>query len=111
MPPSWIIEPIDVLDYRPFSLASGFPSVAQVARRYTMNANLIHKWLKDPRFAPVVEEPDEVIDASFLPVEVAVSGVSADEAAPDPAPSALVRPALISRCQMGGGFLLRGQRR
>ena len=28
-------------------------SVAQVARRYSMNANLIFKWLKDPRFAPV----------------------------------------------------------
>ena len=27
-------------------------SVAQVARRYSMNANLIFKWLKDPRFAP-----------------------------------------------------------
>ena len=27
-------------------------SVAQVARRYGMNANLIHKWLKDERFAP-----------------------------------------------------------
>ena len=28
MPPSWIIEPIDILEYRPFSLASGFPAVA-----------------------------------------------------------------------------------
>ncbi len=27
-------------------------SVAQVARRYAMNANLIHTWLRDPRFAP-----------------------------------------------------------
>jgi transposase len=27
-------------------------SVAQVARRYAMNANLIHKWLRDPRFVP-----------------------------------------------------------
>ncbi|GFE51869.1 hypothetical protein So717_36220 [Roseobacter cerasinus] len=27
-------------------------SVAQVGRRYSMNANLIHKWLRDPRFAP-----------------------------------------------------------
>ena len=27
-------------------------SVAQVARRYAMNANLIHKWLRDPRFSP-----------------------------------------------------------
>ena len=26
-------------------------SVAQVARRYSMNANLIQKWLRDPRFA------------------------------------------------------------
>ena len=26
-------------------------SVAQVARRYSMNANLIHKWLRDSRFA------------------------------------------------------------
>ena len=35
-------------------------SVAQVARRYAMNANLIYKWLRDPRFAPdpeIVEEP------------------------------------------------------
>ncbi|MGY6696377.1 MAG: transposase [Roseinatronobacter sp.] len=28
-------------------------SVAQVARRYSMNANLIFKWLKDSRFTPV----------------------------------------------------------
>ncbi len=27
-------------------------SVAQVARRYALNANLIFKWLRDPRFAP-----------------------------------------------------------
>lgn len=32
-------------------------SVAQVARRYSMNANLIFKWLKDPRFAPVERGP------------------------------------------------------
>lgn len=43
-------------------------SVAQVARRYAVNANLIFKWLKDPRFAPIVEEP--VDDAVFLPVEI-----------------------------------------
>ena len=27
-------------------------SVAQVARRYAVNANLIFKWLRDARFAP-----------------------------------------------------------
>jgi transposase len=48
-------------------------SIAQVARRYAMNTNLIHKWLRDPRFAP----GDAVVDlvcaeqARFLPIEVA----------------------------------------
>ena len=48
-------------------------SVAQVARRYSMNTNLIHKWLRDPRFAPE-EETGEVLDATeveFVPVEIA----------------------------------------
>ena len=48
-------------------------SVAQVARRYAMNANMIHTWLKDQRFAPVAEEP--VDDAVFLPVEIEGSTV------------------------------------
>ena len=42
-------------------------SVSQVARRYDVNANLVFKWLRDPRFtAMAVEDPA----ASFLPVEV-----------------------------------------
>ena len=49
-------------------------SVAQVARRYAMNANLIHTWLRDPRFSPA-EEPGETVDADvddvgFFPVEI-----------------------------------------
>ena len=45
-------------------------SVAQVARRYAMNANLIHNWLKDPRFAPEpeIDEPD--CHGGFLVVEI-----------------------------------------
>jgi transposase len=48
--------------------ASGV-SVAQVARRYALNANVIFKWLRDPRFAP---GPDAVPEEGpcFLPVEV-----------------------------------------
>lgn len=42
-------------------------SVSQVARRYDVNANLIFKWLRDPRFSP---PPGEGASASFLPVEV-----------------------------------------
>ncbi|MBL4558091.1 MAG: transposase [Rhodobacteraceae bacterium] len=46
-------------------------SVAQVVRRYAMNANLIHKWLKDPRFAPdSMEAPEPVKDLVFHAVEV-----------------------------------------
>ena len=63
-------------------------SVAQVARRYAMNANMIHTWLKDPRFAPVAEEPSD--DAVFLPVEIDVDlvheGISPDAPPPPSAP-------------------------
>jgi transposase len=49
-------------------------SVAQVARRYSMNANLIFRWLKDPRFAPAEggSSPEESIalEGVFLPVEI-----------------------------------------
>jgi transposase len=41
--------------------------VAQVARRHALNANLIFKWLKDPRFASVAVVEVKPV---FLPVEV-----------------------------------------
>ncbi len=40
-------------------------SVSQVARRYDVNANMVFKWLRDPRFMPSADER-----SSFLPVEV-----------------------------------------
>lgn len=66
-------------------------SVAQVARRYAMNANLIHNWLRDPRFAPGEEEV--VIEASgFFPVEIegGLSAPSQQIAAVSPALSPAV---------------------
>ena len=42
-------------------------SVSQVARRYDVNANLVFKWLRDPRFAVNDAAQDE---ARFLPVEI-----------------------------------------
>ncbi len=47
-------------------------SVAQVARRYAMNANLIFKWLKDPRFSSATSETPNAPEGScvFLPVEI-----------------------------------------
>lgn len=52
-------------------------SVAQVARRYAMNANLIHKWLRDPKFAPdlkAVEEQTTLEPAPFAEFETSVEG-------------------------------------
>lgn len=47
-------------------------SVAQVARWYAMNTNLIHKWLHDPKFAPDREivEDEAAETPCFLPVEI-----------------------------------------
>jgi len=60
-----------------FQTAAAGVSVARVARRYAMNANLIFKWLRDPRFA--LEPEPEVADApSFLPVEI-VDRVACEE--------------------------------
>ena len=44
-------------------------SVAQVARRYAVNANLIFTWLRDPRYAPAPDDGDAQ-EPLFLPVEI-----------------------------------------
>ena len=52
-------------------------SVAQVARRYAVNANLIHNWLKDPRFAPDAGLVEDIPDAeAFFPVETGAAARS-----------------------------------
>ena len=45
-------------------------SVAQVALRYTVNANLIFKWLRDPKYRPKPGSGSEDADLRFLPVEI-----------------------------------------
>ena len=73
-------------------------SVAQVARRYAMNANLIHTWLRDPRFALADEPgvPAAAQDAVFLPVEVEGMTAVADRA-PAPHQAALAGPLTVQR--------------
>lgn len=45
-------------------------SVAQVARRYSVNANLVFKWLKDSRFAPEAQGhvPHRIVRHQNYPV-------------------------------------------
>ena len=52
-------------------------SVAQVARRYAVHANLIHNWLKDPRFVPDAGLVEDIVDAAaFFPVETGAAAGS-----------------------------------
>ena len=56
-------------------------SVAQVARRYAMNANLIFAWLRDVRFSS--GEPQSAADAPcFLPVGIVAQVHRNDEQRP-----------------------------
>lgn len=88
-----------------FQTTAAGVSVAQVARRYAMNANMIFKWLRDPRYAPdpeVVE--DQAIETPcFLPVEIVDR--SRNE---DPAPTPDVNPAQCAiEIDIAGGHRLR----
>jgi len=70
-------------------------SVAQVARRYGMNANLIFKWLRDPHFAPDPTLTDLADDGPcFLPVEIVDHACEGDEPTVDDAD--------ICKCTTGG---------
>ena len=58
-------------------------SVAQVARRYAVNANLIHKWLRDPRFSRETERAADLAAVDgFLRVEIEDAEVVAVSTAP-----------------------------
>lgn len=86
-------------------------SVAQVARRYAMNANLIHKWLRDPRFAPDQEEDISVPEgtAAFLPIEIeGVVSSSCPAALPSIHGSALSAQRVDIRLSDGRRILVEG---
>lgn len=63
-----------------FQTAAPGVSVAQVARRYAVNANMVFKWLRDPRYAP---GPEQSLPGGsrFLPVEI-VEAVQVPPVAP-----------------------------
>lgn len=78
-------------------------SVAQVARRYALNANMIFKWLRDTRYAPGSQSV--VADAPvFLPVEI-VSPARSEVARSILPDSAL--PNCLLEVEIAGGHRLR----
>ena len=78
-------------------------SVAQVARLYALNANMIFKWLRDARYAPGLAQG--AVDAPvFLPVEI-VNPARADAARPI-LPSNVL-PDCLLEIELAGGHRLR----
>lgn len=75
-------------------------SVAQVARRYSMNANLLFKWLRDPRFAPSRSGlgPEDVsLDGVFLPVEIDPQPMESAAPAPPQSSASDHGPAVVAQ--------------
>jgi len=78
-------------------------SVAQVARRYALNANMIFKWLWDARYAP--GSAHSAVDVPvFLPVEI-VSPTRSEVARAILPDSAL--PDCLLEIEIAGGHRLR----
>jgi len=65
-------------NYPPFAGDQySFGADKDAGRRYGMNANLIHKWLRDSRFGPVAEASDAGGgECDFLPIEVEASALA-----------------------------------
>ena len=74
-------------------------SVAQVALRYTVNANLIFKWLRDPKYRPKPGTGSEEAGLRFLPVEIV-----ADAKAPVAVPAVVANHIEI---ELAGGHRMR----
>ena len=74
-------------------------SVSVVGRRYDVNANLIFKWRRDPRYKPAADDGETL---SFLLVEV----VAEPAVAPHPASNGRIEIALPSghRVSASGSF-------
>ena len=82
-------------------------SVAQVARRYALNANMIFKWLRDARYAP--GSAQGALDAPvflpvFLPVEIVTPARSEVARAVLPASTL---PDCLLEIEIAGGHRLR----
>ena len=78
-------------------------SVAQVARRCALNANMIFKWLRDARYAP--GSVQGAVDAPvFLPIEI-LNPARAQAARP--ILSSKVLPDCLLEIEIAGGHRLR----
>ena len=81
-------------------------SVAQVARRYALNANTVFKWLRDARYAP--GSAQGAVDAQvFLPVEIVSPPHPARPVLPNSVLPNSVLPDCLLEIEIAGGHRLR----
>jgi len=73
-------------------------SVAQVALRYAVNANLIFKWLRDPKYRLKPGTGSEEAGLRFLPVEIVAEAR---------APTAAAAPDSCIEIELAGGHRMR----
>ena len=75
-------------------------SVSEVVRRYDVNANLVFKWLRDPRFNIGSDDP------IFLPVEVSIDApsIGMEPACPEVRGKIMISLANGHRLDISGGF-------
>ena len=74
-------------------------SVAQVARRYAVNANMVFKWLRDPRYSPeAASVPSLSEEVRFLPVDIVAEAK---------APAATLAAASHIEIELAGGHRMR----
>jgi len=73
-------------------------SVSGVARRYDVNANMVFKWIRDPRFNVGRDEPD------FLPVEVSSGTLPLVRSRPDDRCRIKITLSNGHRLEIDGGF-------
>ena len=78
-------------------------SVAQVALRYAVNANLIFKWLRDPKYRPAPGTGSEEAGLRFLPVEI-VADAKAPMAVPTTDGHIEIELAGGHRMRISGGY-------
>jgi transposase len=78
-------------------------SVAQVALRYAVNANLIFKWLRDPKYRLKPGAGSVEAGLRFLPVEI-VAEARAPAAAPVPDSCIEIELAGGHRMRISGGY-------
>lgn len=79
-------------------------SVSQVARRYDVNANLIFKWVRDPRYCSTEGNEPEALN--FLPVEVTANLPTVEAARECPDAPSLIKISLVNghHLEISGNF-------